>query len=181
MRALVSPVTEYQLHGIAQIAGGLGIAIVAAVTAGVGSVVLLLATALLAGPLMYVLVYRRFARAAVKEPPPAPSDEHEPLVSTRLRVARIEAVLIVFLAAFALLTDAAPVAGILLGNGAAVVATARWLRRWQRAHNATVLREPRWRFNREGRRGQARGRGIMDPQDFYVVTSRAPHDSGRAA
>jgi hypothetical protein len=175
MKRLASPVTEYRLTGVLELAGGLALGVVAAVNQGpeVAVVGLLLAGAF-SGTWMYFLAYRRFARRAVQEPAAAPSGEREPLNDTRRRVALTTAALLLFIAVAALPTDAGLVGGMAVGNGAALMATSRWLRRWEGLHQRTLLREPRWRWSRKGERGWGRGRGMMDPQDFYVLTPDEP-------
>jgi hypothetical protein len=176
MKRLASPVAEYGLMGVLQVAGGLALAIVAAVSQGlVVAVVGLLLVGAFVGTWMYCLAYRRFVRRAVQEPAAAPSGEREPLNDTRRRVALITAALLLFMALVALLTNTpALVGGIAAGNGAALMATSRWLRSWEDGHHRTLLREPRWRWSRKDERGWGRGRGMMDPQDFYVLTPGAP-------
>jgi hypothetical protein len=63
------------------------------------------------------------------------------------------------------------IGGMAAGNGAALVAVSRWIHRWERKHAVQILREPRWRWGRQGKLGWGRGRGIMDSQDFYIVRS----------
>jgi hypothetical protein len=122
-------------------------------------------------PWMYLLVYRRFVRAAAENPAPAPTDAREQRTVTVRRVAASTAPMIIIGVAFAVLTGLpSPFGGLLIGNALAMLMAARWLAAWERA-NGQLLREPRFRFNRTGRRGWARGRGRMDPEDFYRVPS----------
>jgi hypothetical protein len=59
--------------------------------------------------------------------------------------------------------------GISAGLGIALLVTSRWWRHWEQEHHNSLLREPRWRWSQAGGSGWGRGRGIIDPQDFYVV------------
>lgn len=61
----------------------------------------------------------------------------------------------------------------MIGNALAMPTATRRLAAWERA-NGPLLREPRFRFNRPGSRGWGRGRGRMDPQDFYRDTASRP-------
>jgi hypothetical protein len=173
MKPLASPVAEYRLAGIAQLAGGLLFGVVGAVVAGpVAAAAGLVLAGVLFATGMYRLAYRRYARAAVDGPAAAPTTEREPAGRTRRRVAVTSAALLIYTAAVALWTRTpALVGGIVAGNGAALMLTSRRLRDWEHEHDSRLLREPRWRWSRSGSRGWGRGRGMMDPQDFYVVSS----------
>jgi hypothetical protein len=174
MKRLASPVAEYGLMGVLQVAGGVALGIAAAVREGlVVAVVELLLVGGFVGTWMYGLAYRRFVRRAVQEPAAAPAGGREPLNVTRRRVALTTAALLLFMALVALVTNTPGlVGGSAVGNGAALMATSRWLRRWEDEHNRTLLRERRWRWSRKGECGWGRGRGMMDPQDFYVLPPR---------
>jgi hypothetical protein len=172
MKPLASPVVEYRLAGIAQLAGGLMFGVVGAVAARpVVAAAGLVPAGVIFATGMYWLAYRRYARSAVAGPAGAPTIEREPTGRTRRRVAVTTAALL-FTAAVALwMRTPALVGGIVAGNGAALVLTSRWLRDWEHEHESRLLREPRWRWS--GSRGWGRGRGTMDPQDFYVVDTPA--------
>lgn len=159
--------------GVVTVAGGLVLGFVAAVVEGsLGLVVVLLLVGAFFGTAMYVLTYRRFIARAVDELSAAPIAAREPARSTKRRVAATSAALLVVVAVVAAVTDSAALGGgILAGNGAALMLTSRWLHRWEREHDTQLLREPRWRWSRKGKRGWGRGRGMMDPQDFYVLAS----------
>jgi hypothetical protein len=176
MKRLASPVTEYRLAGIVQLAGGLGLGAAAVVSQGPAAALAeLVLTAAFVGTWMYFLAYRRFARRAVQEPASAPLGEPESRNRTRRRVGLATLAQLLFLAGVALLTHTPALGGgAALGNGGALMATSRWLGRWEDRHQTTLLREPRWRWSREGKRGWGRGRGMMDPQDFYVLTHGEP-------
>lgn len=173
MKPLASPVVEYRLMGIGELLGGLAFGLVAvSVEDPVAAAAWLLGSAGVFGTWMYLTTYRRFARGAVQQPAAPLTAEREPHARTRRRIAMPIAALLVFFAANAVLMAApALVGGVAAGNGAALLLTSRWLRRWEQAHQSRLLREPRWRWSRKGRRGWGRGRGVMDPQDFYVVAS----------
>ena len=170
MRPLASPVTEYRVFGLGQIAGGLLMGVVAVAAEGlVAAVVEVLLVGLWVVAWMYLLGYRRLMRRAAQDPPPPPTSEREPPATTRRRMLLITGELLVFLAAVALVTRTPGlVAGIAIGNGAGLVLASRWLARWEVEAGRRLLREPRWRFSRPGRRGWGRGRGLMDPSDFYA-------------
>lgn len=176
MRPLVSPVVEYRLLGLAALLGGLALGLVAlAIEDPVAALAGLLLTGAFFAGWMYLLAYRRFARAAVQERPGPTTSEREPEARTRGRVALTTAPVLVLMAAFGLLFDTPAIfGGILAGNGAALLLTSRWLRNWEQEHRSRVLREPRWRWRSEGGRSWAQGSGIMAPQDFYVVASTEP-------
>ena len=57
----MSPIAEYRLNGILQLAGGLLLGLAAAVIDGVAGVVELLVTVAFVGTWMYLVAYRRFA------------------------------------------------------------------------------------------------------------------------
>lgn len=173
MRPLASPVTEYRVFGVAQLVGGLmfGVVAVAVAEPVVAFVELALAAALF-GASMYLIAYRRWVRSAVERPAAPSTPKLEPPATTRRRVVLVTTGQLVLLGAIAVMSEIpALVGGIAAGNGAALFLASRWLRNWELTHHSRLLREPRWRFSREGTHGWARGRGIMDPQDFYVVAS----------
>ena len=181
MRPLASPVAEYRVLGLLTAAGGVVLGVVGAavqnpVMSGLGFAVAVGIT----GPWMYWLAYGRFARKAVREPAPAPPPAgREPENETRRRAALTAGVLLVFMAIVGLATHAlGVVGGIAAGNGAALTASGHWLRRWEKRNRLSLLREPRWRWSRRGAHGWGRGRGMMDPQDFYVI---APGDRSTSA
>jgi hypothetical protein len=173
----MSPVAEYRLTGLLELTGGLLFGLAAVVIDGVAGIVELLLAVAFVSTWMYLVAYRRFARRAVRRPAVAPATGGEPISHTRRRAALTVTGLVVLTACVALITHTPGlVGGIIAGNGVALLATSRWLRRWEQAHGRRLLREPRWRWSREGERGWGRGRGLMDPQDFYVLT---PSESPR--
>jgi len=176
MRPLASPIDEYRFNGILEVAGGLLFGPAAIAVDGVAGVVALLLCLAFVGTWMYLVAYRRFARRAVRRPAAAPAVDRESIWQTRRRAALTVTGLLVFAACVAVITHMPPglIGGIVAGNGVALLATSRWLSRWEHAHDRTLLREPRWRWSRAGKRSWGRGRGVMDPQDFYVL---APSES----
>jgi hypothetical protein len=171
VRPLVSPVFEYRLMGRAMLLAGAamvgaGVLVEGALDALLG----LLVPLAIVTPWMYLLIYRRFLRAAAKDPAPAPTDAREQRTVTVRRVVVSTAPTIMVAVALAVLTGVpSPLGGLLIGNALAMLRATRWLAAWERA-NGHLLREPRFRFNRPGGRGWARGRGRMDPQDSYRDT-----------
>jgi hypothetical protein len=119
MKRLASPVTEYRLAGIVQLAGGLGLGAAAVVSQGpAAALVELVLTAAFVGTWMYFLAYRRFARRAVQEPASAPLGEPESRNRTRRRVGLATLAQLLFLAGVALLTHTPALGGgAALGNG----------------------------------------------------------------
>lgn len=172
MRPLASPVTEYRLLGLLTAAGGVVLGVIGAVledpaVTGVGFAV----AAAISGPWMYWLAYGRFARQAVREPGPAPPAGREPEQDTRRRAALTAGSLLLSFTVIGFLTHALGlIGGIAAGHGAALAAAGHWLRGWEKRHQLLLLREPRWRWSRRGARGWGRGHGMMDTQDFYVIT-----------
>jgi len=54
-------------------------------------------------------------------------------------------------------------------KGGALLATSRWFRHWEAENSAYLFRSPHYRWRRDRPDGR-RGRGIMDPRDFFAVT-----------
>jgi hypothetical protein len=102
---------------------------------------------------------------------PDPFTREDPAATRRRAVRRVLLLSIFEVVLAFLFRDAALAGGITAGGGAALLAASRWIERWEREQVVQVLREPRWRWSRQGRWGWGRGRGVMNPQDFYVVRS----------
>jgi hypothetical protein len=168
VKPLASPIVEYRLMGSIQIALGVALTVVAVVVDGPAAAIVVLFEAALFGTLMYVLCYRRFARRVVADPRPAPVEAREDSGATTRRVGLINAALGLSFLVIAVATVPSVVAGISVGNGAACLRVCRLWRRWEQEHGQALLREPRWRFSAAGRRGWGRGRGMLDPQDYYA-------------
>jgi hypothetical protein len=175
VRPLVSAVFEYRLMGRAMLlAGAVMVGVGALIESARDALVGLLVPLAVVTPGMYLLIYRRFLRAAAENPPPAPTDARERRTVTVRRVAASTAPPIIVAGTFAALTGLpSPFGALLIGNALAMLTATRSLAAWERA-NGPLLREPRVRFNRPGSRGWARGRGRMDPQDFYRDTPSRP-------
>src|ERR1035441_422220 len=177
LKPLASPAVEYRVTGALILATGivLGVAAVAIQTPGQAAFRFLF-LAVFFGGIMYVATYQRFLRKAVTQARhlPDPVTREDP-AATRRRAVHRALLLSIFEVILAwLFRDAALVGGITAGGGAALLAASRWIERWEREQGVQVLREPRWRWSRQGRWGWGRGRGAMDPQDFYVVRSEGP-------
>jgi hypothetical protein len=182
VRPLVSPILEYRLMGRMQVALGCALAAVATAAEGVlTAVVVVLFEAAFFGTVMYLVCYRRFARGVLADPAPAPTEEREPEAATLRRIGSTTGALALSFVVIAALTVPSVVAGVGLGNGAACLQVARLWRRWEDEYGRLLLREPRWRFSRAGRRGWGRGRGMLDPQDFYAAVPRDPPHAPRPA
>jgi hypothetical protein len=169
MQPLRSSVVEYRLIGYAHIALGVIIAVIAATHHGLGVVIADWALgAAFFGGFMYLRVYRRSLRDALQGARPAPnSARYEVVGMTYRRVGLWALTTSVPVLLFALLLrNPNVVAGIPSGNGAAILVLSQQITRWQREHNVQVMREPRYRWRRSE---QHRGRGIMDPRDFYFA------------
>jgi hypothetical protein len=161
--------------GVVQIALGCALAVVAMIVEGLAdAAVVVVFEAAFFGTVMYLICYRRFARRVVADPPPAPVDEREDSAATARRVVLTNATLGLSFVVIAVATIPSVVAGISLGNGAACLRVCRLWRRWEQEHGRALLREPRWRFSAAGRRGWGRGRGMLDPQDFYAGETARP-------
>jgi len=174
MRPLALPVIEYRLTGALTLAVGVALGVVAVAIEKPGAAAFrFLFMAAFFGGFMYVVSYRRFVRKAVTEARHLPdSVTREDPAATRRRAVRRPLLLSVFMVILALLfRDAALVGGITAGSGAALLRVSRWIECWEQEQGVQVLREPRWRWSRQGRGGWGQGRGSMDPQDFYLVRS----------
>ena len=85
------------------------------------------------------------------------------------------AALIAVVAVIAAATGTAGLAaGFAVGNGVALCRASRWLRCWELRSGRRLLREPHWRWSAPGPHGWGRGRGMMDPRDFYAEAAPAP-------
>jgi hypothetical protein len=171
MKPLASPVAEFRTMAVAQLLGAAAMVVGAvAAEAPAYDLVRLPVEGAIFGGLMYVLVYRRFTRQAVDHAGPAPIDDREPPFRVRLRVGALTAGVVAFMALIGVATESfALFAGVVAGNGAALLLVARLIRRWEDEHRRRLLREPRsrWRWRMRG------GSGFFDPEDFYVEVPRA--------
>jgi hypothetical protein len=174
MKPLASPVVEYRTLGLVNLATGtvVGGVAVAIVDKPLGAVARFLLLAAFFGGFMYMLVYRRYVQQAVAVAQDDPGAAREASSVTRRRtIIRTLPSLVLLVALSFLSRSPALIGGIAAGNGAALVAVSRWIHRCERKHAVQILREPRWRWGRQGKLGWGRGRGIMDSQDFYIVRS----------
>jgi hypothetical protein len=172
MKPLASPSEEYRLEGTIALGWSLLLgAIVAAIAAHplrlVSSFVI---GGAIFGAIMYVVLFHRYLRAALKQAGEISNPNRETRSETRRRVAtrsgfiNLGAVFILLLLARGRTGGA--LLGFVAGNGVTFLVLARQVRRWEATHGVEILREPRWR----GRWNEGRfGRGVMDPQDFYYV------------
>ncbi len=172
MKPLASPVIEYRLIGVLSLAAAAVFGVVTLVEGPAAGLVRFLFMTAFFGGFMYVVAYRRTCANAVKEAREISDPKREAPFATKRRAALMAFATLVAMTALAFLfQDPALIGGITAGNGAAVLATGRWIERWEQEHSVQVLREPRWRWSSSGERGWGRGRGVMDPQDFYLVGS----------
>ncbi len=155
--------------GMVQLVGGAALTAVAIADQGaVAAVVAVAFGASVYGGLMYAWLYRPAVRRGVEDPALAPTDDREPGWATTRRILAITGpMLVIFLLVAVASGTPGIVAGIAVGNGAAVWWTSCWLRRWELQAGRRLLREPRWRGRRQETGGW--GRGVFDPQDFYVA------------
>lgn len=181
-KPLASPVIEYRWDGIGMLVLGLAFGAVSVILGpALGAVALLGFFAPPFGAAMYLTVLRRGAREVVaRADGPPPTTERETARATLRRVIRMLALqaagMAAIVALFQLIATAggalasgAYASGAFLGMGGALIATSRWLRRWEEERSALLLREPRYRWRGDGQRGSSWGRGMFDARDFYVV------------
>jgi hypothetical protein len=162
IKPLASPITETRLAGIAQLAGGGVLAVVALVVENPIVVIgeLLFLGCVFSG-LVYPLAYRRHSKRAVRRRNAPPTGDRERTRDTRGRVALMALAAILVLAGLGLLVGSLGLAaGIAVGNGGALLSTSNWLRSWERQHHAQVLRAPRWHWGTVGHR---------DVRELYVA------------
>lgn len=142
MRPLSSPVHEHRVLGRAEIAIGLVFIIIASVLNPIDAIVGLFVVAPFLTAALYLAVFRRVVKQAVAHPRPAPAADVEDSgeYGRRLRWP-LTAQVVVFLAFTATTRAPGLLGGIALGAGIALVLTARWLERWENAHEVGLLRE----------------------------------------
>lgn len=156
MKPLVSPVAEYRLIGVVLLIGGAACSAIAIDVQGVVAALVAVAVgALIFGGCMYVSTYRPLVRCAVQDLAPAPTDDRESRWVTARRIVVLTGPVMVTCLLVAVVSGMpGTVAGIAVGNGAAMWWTSRWLRGWEVHTGQRLLREPRWRWG---------------PRDGYVV------------
>lgn len=160
MKPLRSPVLEHRLLGAASLLAGSVACGVGIVTQGVlEGLVALLPTAVAFGAATY-FGFRPLVRRALAAPASPPTAAREPVRTTYLRTVAWSIPVILICALLTAAIDVPTVmAGVLVGNGAALVGTSRLMRAWERVHACRLLREPRYRWKRTGN---------LDPRDFYA-------------
>ena len=142
MRPLSSPVYEHRLLGRAETAIGLIFAIIASALNPLDAFIGLVVVAPVLTALLYYSVFRRVARHAVADPAPAPTtDREDPAAYARRLRWPLAAQVVVFLVFTATTQAPGLLGGIALGIGVALILTARWLERWEDAHDVGLLRE----------------------------------------
>jgi hypothetical protein len=185
MKPLVRAVDEYRLMGLISVAWGVVVGGVAAVIANhpLRLVASLLVEGAIFGIFMYLAVYGRYARNALKDAREISNPVRARPQDTRRWAAVRSAYMLVPLTAFSVFLlvgrgSATGAIGIIPGGGACLLVISRQIRRWESEHRAEILREPRWRWRREHGR---RGRGVIDPQDFYYLRNDGPIPGSPAA
>jgi hypothetical protein len=165
MRPLSSPVDDHRTLGRAEVIIGCAFLIVAGGLSPADAFIgVFIVTPLLTASL-YLGVFRRVTRTAVRHAPPAPPGELRPH-GAYLRRLRVPLALQVLVFVFFTATARAPglLGGIALGVGLAFLLTARWLEGWENANQAGLLREVR---------GLGRGEdGTRAPGGYYVAGGR---------
>jgi hypothetical protein len=160
MRPLSSPVDDHRTLGRAEVIIGCAFVIVAGALSPADALVGVFVAMPVVTAALYLGVFRRVTRLAVRNPPPAPAGRtREPgAYARRLRLPLAVQVL-VFL--FLTITARAPglLGGIAIGVGLAFLLTARWLEGWENSHQVGLLREV-------GRR-----RRDEEPGGYYVAGS----------
>ena len=142
MRPMSSPVHEHRVLGRAEIAIGLMFVIIASVLNPIDAIIGLFVVAPFLSVVLYLAVFRRVVRQAVAHTAPAPTTEREdPGEYTRRLRRPLAAEVVVFLVFTATTQAPGLLGGIALGAGVALVLTARWLERWENAHDVGLLRE----------------------------------------
>jgi hypothetical protein len=160
MKPLAPPVTEYRVMGSVDVVSGL---VLALLLGPADQLVFLPIMAAVFGVVVYLGTYPRFARRGADAPQPAPTDEREPPLATYRRTLLIAGAAVVFCVVLIFLSSIpAALCGIVVGTGVGLLVGAHRLRRWERAHDRVLLREPRFRW------GQAGG---MDPREFYAAST----------
>jgi hypothetical protein len=142
MRPLSSPVHEHRVLGRAEMAIGLVFLIIASALSPIDAIIGLFVVAPFLAVVLYVAVFRRVVRRLVAHPAPAPTTDREDAgeYARRLRWP-LAAEAVVFLGFTATTRAPGLLGGIALGAGVALVLTARWLERWENAHDVGLLRE----------------------------------------
>lgn len=180
MKPLASPVTEYRVMGLAQLVGGVCLAVLAVTLAQLLSeapvqalwflVLMILFAASFFGSLTYLFGYRRLVRRVIAAATEAKTDEREPVSATRRRAVLICLALVLVMSVLMLLMGNLHLpSGFTLGNGAAFLVMSHRMQRWEQQHNKRLLREPRYRLR--GERWWKLGGGHVDPRDFYFEYS----------
>jgi hypothetical protein len=146
MHPLSSPVREHRFLGRTEMAIGMVFIIIAAALYPLDAFVgLVIVTPVLSG-LLYLVAFRRVAQQAADHASPAPTMEREDPSAFRRRVtAPLVAQVVVYLLLTATTRAPGLLGGIALGLGIALTLTARWLERWENAHDTGLLRAPRTR------------------------------------
>jgi hypothetical protein len=171
VKPLVRPVVETMVGGLAWLAGGVGLGVVALVAGQRETVGRSLVGCAAFGLVMCVLLLWS-ARRAVRDPRPAPPVGREGLWQTARRVGVRQLRVFAFLAVLAaVFRNPALIAALLAGSGWASLVAGLWLWAWERRHRTVLLREPNFRSSAKGELGWFRGGGAMDPRDFYVTKS----------
>jgi len=142
MRPLSSPVYEHRLLGRAETVIGLIFVIIASRLNPIDAVVGLFIVGPVLTALLYFAVFRRVARHAVADPAPAPTAEREDPAAFARRLRWPLAGQVVVFLVFTVTAEAPGLlGGIALGVVVALILTARWLERWENAHEVGLLRE----------------------------------------
>jgi hypothetical protein len=146
MHPLSSPVREHRFLGRAEMAIGMAFIIIAAALNPLDAFVGLVVVTPVLSCLLYLVALRRVARQAADHAAPAPTMEREdPSAFGRRVTGPLVAQVVVYLLLTATTRAPGLLGGIALGIGIALTLTARWLERWENAHDTGLLRAPRTR------------------------------------
>jgi len=148
VKPLASPVVELRVTGGLFLAAGTGLCAVIILRGQITHVIDFFLGAILFGLFMYGLSRRPMVERAVAKAEKISDAQREALRFTMRRTALIVLFGLGAAVAIILQFDDSPIAGFVVGDGVALLASGRWLQRWERQHAAEVFVEARWRWSR---------------------------------
>ena len=147
MKPLARAALDWRLNGIAQLVIGVVLAVLAAAVHSPFAILESVIAGAIFGPFMWLIGYRRALARGVGGPPAPDGAARETERQTTRRVVKVNLVILVLMAALTLVAGGA-VAGILLGNGIALLLLASRMGTREREVGLHVLYEPRLRGGR---------------------------------